>query len=165
MTTVKVASKNLVKLEAIRQAFSRYFKEVKIISKDVESGVSAQPINEDVFKGARNRLEALKDDSDCNYLVSCEGGLISFAEHWFNVQIVMIEDQHGNQGIGMSQGYEIPNKYVEEAINTSVADVLDRIFGGKGGISVLTRGYETRQSLIQDGTIMALAKVLNSEIW
>lgn len=165
MTTVKVASKNSVKLYAINTAFNRFFNDVKIISQNVESGVPDQPINDDVFEGAKNRLEALKDDSDYDYLVSCEGGLLQLAGHWFNVQVVMIKDRHGNQGMGMSQGYEIPLKYVEEAINTSVADVLDRLFDRKGGISVLTRGYETRASLIQDGTVMALAKVLNSDIW
>lgn len=165
MTIVKVASKNSVKIDAINTAFNRYFKDVKIISQNVESGVPDQPINDDVFKGAKNRLQALKNDSNYDYLVSCEGGLLQLAGHWFNVQVVIIEDRNGYQGIGLSQGYEIPSEYIREAINTSVAEVLDRKFGGKGGISVLTRGYETRASLIQDGTVMALAKVLNSKIW
>ena len=96
MTIVRVASKNSVKLYAINTAFKRFFKDVKIISKDVESGVAAQPVNDDVFKGAKNRLEALKDDSDYDYLVSCESGLTSLAGHWFNVQVVMIEDREGH---------------------------------------------------------------------
>jgi len=165
MTTVKVASKNSVKVYAIDTAFGRFFKDVKIISENVESGVPDQPINDDVFQGAKNRLQALKSDSNYDYLVSCEGGLLQLAGHWFNVQVVIIEDRDGHQGIGLSQGYEIPSEYVEEAINTSIAEVLDRKFDRKGGISVLTRGYETRESLIKDGTVMALAKVLNSKIW
>ena len=166
MTCVKVASENSVKINAIKAAFNRFFNDdVTIISQNVKSGVPDQPINEDVFEGAKNRLRELKNGSEYNYLVSCEGGLLQLAEHWFNVQVVIIEDENGNQGIGLSQGYEIPSEYVEEAINTSVAAVLDRKFGGKGGISVLTRGHETRESLIKDGTVMALSRVLNSKIW
>ena len=60
MTIVKVATKNQVKIEAIIKAFERYFKEVKIIPYDVKSGVPSQPINEDVFKGAQNRIDNLK---------------------------------------------------------------------------------------------------------
>ena len=165
MTYVKVATKNLVKLTGVMEAFLRYFKEVKVDCEDVKSNVPEQPINEDVFKGAENRLKSLKNTAKYDYLVSIEGGLIEFSGNWFNVQVVIVKDSKGNKGIGLSQGYQIPLEYVDEAIHTSVAQVLDKIFEVKGGISVLTKNQFTRGSLITDGTVMALAKVLNSNIW
>lgn len=165
MTYVKVATKNLVKLTGVMKAFQRYFEEVKVDGEDAKSNVPEQPINEDVFIGAENRLKSLRNTTKYDYLVSIEGGLIEFFGVWFNVQVVIVQDSKGNKGVGLSQGYQIPLEYVDEAIHTSVAQVLDKIFEGKGGISVLTKNQFTRESLITDGTIMALAKVLNSNIW
>ena len=163
MATVKVATVNPVKIEAIRKAFSRYFENVELIPFDVESGVPDQPLNEDVFKGAKNRIANLKEIGDANwdFLVSCEGGLICQYGYWFNMQVVQIEQKEGKTGIGLSQGYQIPSEYVEEACNTSIAKLLDRLFKGKGGIGVLTHGEFQRKDLIESGTIMALTRVLN----
>ena len=52
------------------------------------------------------------------------------------------------------------------AENKEISDkILDRIFEGKGGIRKLTRDKFTRGDLITDGTIMALTRVMNGEIW
>lgn len=167
MTTVKVATANPAKIEAIKNAFGRYFEDIEIISQEVESGVPAQPVNEDVFKGAKNRIEELKkvgNDVEWDFLVSCEGGLISQYGYWFNLQVVQIERKDGKVGVGLSQGYQIPPEYVEEVCNTSIAKLLDRLFDGKGGISILTDGQFNRKDLIESGTIMALTRVQN-DLW
>ena len=163
MTIVKVATKNQVKIEAIMKAFERYFKEVKIIPYDVKSGVPSQPINEDVFKGAQNRIDNLKkvDSLQYDYLVSCEGGLVEEFGHWFNLQVVQIERNDGKTGIGLSQGCQIPHKYIKEIRSTSISKLFNRLFGKKGGISVLTCGQLNRKDLVENGTIMALTRFLN----
>lgn len=162
MTIVKVATKNSVKIEAIRNAFKRYFEEIEIISFEVDSGVPRQPINEEVFIGAQTRLENLKkvDNSKYDFFVSCEGGLINQYGNWFNLQVVQIESKDGKTGIGLSQGFQVPSEYINEIRNTSIARLFDRLFGN-GGISVLTHGQFNRKDLIESGTIMALARVLN----
>lgn len=166
MTIVRVATKNPTKVMAIRKAFERYFKEVDVIPFEVQSGVSEQPINEDVFEGAENRLRGIeKVQGKYDYLVSCEGGLIKQCGYWFNIQVTMVKDKNGKVGIGLSQGYQIPTKYVEKVINTSLANVLDMIFDGKGGIRVLSKGQFTRERLIEDSLVMALTRVLNGENW
>jgi len=167
MTIVKVATANPVKVEAIKKAFDRYFNDIEVISFEVDSKVPRQPINQDVFNGAKNRIEELKKvgDLEWDYMVSCEGGLINLYGYWFNVQVVMVEGKDGKKGFGLSQGYQIPPEYVDEVINTSVAEVLDRVFDGKGGIRMLTKGAFTRKDLIKDGTLIALARVINGEVW
>lgn len=166
MTIVKVATLNPVKVEAIKSAFERYFVEVEVIPFEVDSGVPEQPINEDVFEGAKNRLVELKEVcGEYDYVASCESGLISQYGHWFNVQVVMVENENGKNGFGVSQGYEVPNKYIKEIMNTNMADFLTQLFKGKGGTRVLTQNQFTRKTLIEDGTIMALVSVLNGEIW
>ena len=166
MTIVKVASKNQVKVEAIKTAFERYFVEVEAIPCEVNSGVPEQPTNNCVFEGAEHRLEELEKMGDeYDYLASCESGLICKAGHWFNVQVVVVKNKEGKKGYGVSQGYEVPAKYIDEILATNMADFLKKLFKGQGGTRVLTKHQFTRKTLIQDGTIMALVGVLNGDIW
>lgn len=168
MKKIVIATNNPDKVEAIKNAFSRYFldSELEIYSFSAKSGVPSQPCNNDVFFGAENRIESVRNRiEDWEFLVSCEGGLIEQYGNWFNVQVVKIERKDGRTGIGLSQGFQIPSKYVEEAKSTSVAKVLDKIFEGNGGVRVLTKGLYDRKKLIRDGTVMALTRIINGEIW
>lgn len=163
---IKAGTANPVKLAAITAAFGYYFENVQVRGFEVDSHVPKQPIDQEVYAGAENRLQELKKDKeDYDYLVSCEAGLISQYGRWFNVQVVLVEDKTGKRGLGLSQGFEIPRQYVQEAIHSSVAKVLDRIFDGNGGMRILSKGQFTREKLIHDGTVMALVRVINGEIW
>lgn len=164
MTIVKVATSNPTKIEAIKKVFGFYFKDLKIIPQKTKSGVPEQPINEDVYRGAENRIEGLKNGNEkYDYLVSCEGGLVNNFGQWFNVQVVMVEDSKGKKSTGLSPAYPIPDKYVDKIINSSLAEVLDEIFQGKGGIRKLTGGQVTRFDLVVQGTQMALTGIVNEE--
>ena len=166
MVYINVETTSKAKLKGIKEAFEQYFKEVKVRGYEVDSQVPKQPINDDVFRGAENRLRALEEISEeYDYRVSCEGGLIRQYGRLFNTQIVLVEDKEGRVGFGMSPGFEIPSKYEEEALNSSIAELMDRVFEGKGGIRVLTEGLYTRESLVKAGTIMALTRLLNGEKW
>ena len=166
MTIVKVGTANQTKAEAIQEAFARYFTDVEVKVIDVPSGVPRQPLDEEVFQGAKNRLEELRSGDDAyDFIVACEGGLICQYGHWFNVQVVVVEAKDRKSGFGLSQGFEVPSKYIEEVRNTSISKVLDRIFDGKGGIRMLTKSELTRKDLVREGTIMALTRVINGEVW
>ena len=54
---VLVASKNPVKIEATREAFSKYFENFEVMGIEVDSGVAKQPINEETFEGAKIGLK------------------------------------------------------------------------------------------------------------
>ena len=83
----------------------------------------------------------------------------------------MIEDKNGIQSVGTSQGFEIPEKYIDEIKNTELGIVMDKIFSGnnlgkgKGGISFLTKNEVSRIDLTKNAFIMALIKHINGEIW
>ena len=165
MIYVAVATKNKLKLGAVEKAFQRHFDKVEVKGCSVPSGVQEQPCNQEVMQGAFNRLENLKKVSEADFYVACEGGLICQYGKWFNQQIVLVEAQDGKKSWGLSPSYPIPEKYIEEAKATSVADVLDRIFEGKGGVRVLTQGAMTRENLIEGAVTMALTGVLNGDLW
>lgn len=71
----------------------------------------------------------------------------------------------------MSQGFQIPNKYIEEIKETELGNVMDKLFSknelnkGKGGISFLTHGDTTRVDLTRNAFIMALTPHINGQIW
>ncbi len=57
---ILVGSKNPVKLNAVKEAFSLYFENIEIVSISVPSNVSDQPINEETYEGAKNRATELQ---------------------------------------------------------------------------------------------------------
>ena len=57
---ILMGTKNPGKIEGARQAFEKYFENVEIEGISVESEVSAQPVNEEIFQGAKNRVKNLK---------------------------------------------------------------------------------------------------------
>ena len=56
---ILVASKNPVKVASVEEGFSKFFSDITTESIEVDSSVSNQPINEETFQGARNRVMAL----------------------------------------------------------------------------------------------------------
>lgn len=161
MLVVKVATKKPVKLEAIQAAFERFFEDaVEVFGVEVDSGVPEQPMNDEVFIGAENRIIALKQVcGDYDYLVSCEGGIINQYGYWINTQVILVENKEGDRGLGMSQGYQVPDSYIEDIRKTSIARVFDKLFGRKkGGLRFLSNGQFNRRNLIESGVIMALTR-------
>ena len=53
---VLVATKNQGKIEGARRALSKYYEDVEIQGITVESNVPDQPVNEEIYKGAKNRI-------------------------------------------------------------------------------------------------------------
>lgn len=171
MAKIAIASSNLTKVRGIESAFKDVIKasNIDIVMRDVNSEVSNQPLDEEVQNGAQNRLKNLKaqlsEDKGIDYFISCEGGIIYLYGSYFNTQCVIVEDRNGNRGIGWSQAYPIPERYIAEITKTSLATVLDKIFEGKGGIRVLSNGAETRENLVREATIMSLTAIINGGNW
>ena len=155
---IAIATTNQTKIRGIANAFRSCFPECnpKINSLKVESGVGRQPIEDDVFIGAENRLNNLKAEVSAEYYVACESGLLKQYGTYYNVQIVLIEHK-GVRKFGISPAFPIPEEYLEEIINTELGEVFDKIFEGKGGVSILTNFQTNRIELIKYSTIMALS--------
>ena len=171
MATIAIATQNQVKIRAIEKAFELFLgtSSNDVISIETKSGVGEQPFNKKVDEGAENRLRNLKSAlsyrKDIDYYVACEGGVVKIFGQYYNVHVVIVEDRKGHQGKGIGQAYPIPQKYISEISETNLANVLDRIFKGEGGIRQLTRGARTRESLIEEAAIMSLTAIMNGEVW
>ena len=173
---ILMGTKNLGKIEGARQAFEKYFDNIEIEGIAVESNVGAQPVNEEILQGAKNRIKNLKEYANNNnikadFYIASEAGITNLLGEWIDINAVIIEDSKGFQSIGTSQGFPIPDKYIEEIKQTELGKVMDRLFRGqelgkgKGGISFLTKDEITRIDLTRNAFIMALTRFINEDIW
>lgn len=173
---ILMGTKNPGKIEGARQAFEKYFDNIDIEGIAVESNVGAQPVNEEILQGAKNRIKNLKKYANNNnikadFYIASEAGITNLLGEWIDINAVIIEDSKGFQSIGTSQGFPIPDKYIEEIKQTELGKVMDRLFSGKelgkgkGGISFLTKDEITRIDLTRNAFIMALTRFINEDIW
>ena len=54
---ILIGTKNPGKIEGAKQAFEKYFENVEIQGISVDSEVGEQPINKEIFQGAKNRVK------------------------------------------------------------------------------------------------------------
>ena len=173
---ILMATKNNGKIEGAKRAFEMYFDDVNIEGIAVDSNVSKQPVNDEIFIGAKNRVHNLKqyarkNNIKADFYISSEAGITNLLGDWIDINAVVIENSEGMQSVGTSQGFPIPEKYVDEIKQTELGDLMDRLFKGKdlgnsrGGISYLTKNAISRIDLTRDAFIVALTKFINGDIW
>ena len=172
MLRVAVGSKNPTKVEGVKLAFKQYFEDVEVIPKDVDSGVPAQPFNDDVIKGAINR--AINAFEDCDFSVGVEAGLFSVRNTitgYMDFQVAVIYDGK-NFTIGFGPGFEFPPCVIKETLRgREVGDVMEELTGIEkigermGAIHYLTKGVISRIELTRIAATMALIPWINFNIY
>lgn len=173
---ILIGTKNSGKIEGARQAFNKYFDNFDIEGVTVSSDVGDQPVNEEIFQGAKNRVKNLKEYANKNkievdFYIASEAGITNLLGDWIDINAAVVEDSKGIQSVGISQGFPIPDKYIDEIKETELGKVMDILFNGKelnkgkGGISFLTHNEVTRIDLTKNAFIMALTKHINEDIW
>lgn len=171
-----MGTQNPGKLEGAKKAFERYFTDIEIEGISVDSEVGNQPTNRDIIIGAKNRVKNLKkyaitNNIEADYFVASEAGITNSLGEWIDINVAVVESKDGLQSVGVSQGFEIPEKYVDEIIETELGKVMDKIFAvnnlgkGKGGINFLTKNEVSRIQLTENAFVMALIKHLNGDLW
>lgn len=173
---VLIATKNAGKIKGARRALSHYFSDVEIEGIPVESNVAEQPVNNDIYNGAKNRVRNLKRYTNDNNIsadlyLSIESGINNLLGRWMITNIAVIEDNDTFESYGTSPSFPVPEKLVEDIINTDLSKVMDKIFekdeerhNKGGGIQLLTHNKITRIDLTEMAFVMALTKYIN-ENW
>ena len=64
---ILIATKNYGKIEGAKTALLNYFDNIDIEAIPVESNVSEQPVNNEIYIGARNRVKNLKKYFSCSW--------------------------------------------------------------------------------------------------
>lgn len=174
---VLVGSENPVKIAAAQEAFSQYFDGVKVIGIKVASSVSGQPINDEVFKGARHRAQSLKTISQKknlrgNFFVGIEGGITKLYSKWLAFGGICILDEDGRAGYGTSPFFELPSDITKELLTgIELGNVIDNLTGEtntkrrQGAVGYFTKGILDRKNFYLSGLLMALIPFLNPELY
>ena len=173
---VLIATKNKGKVEGTKRAFDKFFENVEIEGVSAESNVPEQPVNDETWQGAKNRVENLKkiakeNGMETDYFVAIESGMTNALGSWMIINIAVIEDKNGMQSISASPAFPVPEKYVDKIKEIGLGALMDEIFNAEdlrsrgGGIQLLSQGVVSRIDLTELAFEMALTKFVNGEIW
>lgn len=172
---VLIGTKNPGKIQGAKEALENYFENFEIEGISVSSNVGEEPVNNEIYEGARNRVDNLMkyaedNNIDAEYFLGVESGITNLLGKWIIVNIAVIKDKNGYESWGTSPAFPVPDRYVEEIISTDLGKVMDKIFqendlrSGKGGISFLTNGVISRIDQTKEAFVMALTQHIN-EVW
>ena len=175
MKKVIIASKNPVKIQAVRNGFEQMFpdQEFEFHGVSVDSGVSDQPMSSDeTFTGAKNRADnASLQDPDADFHVGIEGGIeqrdgemAAFA--WV---VIKLNSTYGKSKTGT---FYLPRKVVElvnQGKELGEADdiVFDRTNSKQksGAVGILTGDIIDRTSYYKEAVILAAIPFRNSDLY
>ena len=176
---VIVATKNPGKIEGAKRALEKYFTDIEIEGIPAASDVGEQPVNEDIYIGAKNRVKNLKkycseNDIKADLYLSIESGINNVLGRWMITNIAVIEDKFDLSDAQWS-GLAFKN-WTDE--NGNVITKIERGTTGnitltanwlhqerhnnEGGINLLTRGVVSRIDITEMAFVMALVKYLNT---
>ena len=173
---VLIATQNKGKIEGAKRAFEKYFNDVEIIGISAQSDVPEQPVNEETWQGAKNRVKNLKqlakeNNIDADYFVAIESGMLNSLGNWMIINIAVVEDKNGLESVSCSPGFPVPERLVEKIKEIGLGQVMDNHFNESdlrsrgGGIQLLSNGVVSRIDLAELAFEMALTKFINGEIW
>ncbi|NRB61644.1 MAG: inosine/xanthosine triphosphatase [Saprospiraceae bacterium] len=172
---IVIGSRNPVKIEAVRQGFSRVFpaRTFWFEGVAVPSGVPDQPMNdEDTRRGALNRAIACRQLFPTgNFYVGLEGGVEEKnGDIWAFAWMAIITDQ--KQGEARTSSFKLPPK-IAELIRSGMelGDADDQVFGThnskqKGGaVGLLTHQLIDRTAYYREAIILALIPFVQPEFY
>ncbi len=159
---VVIASKNPVKINAVKEGFSKMFnKEFSFESIDVTA--PDQPLTDkDTLEGAKNRALQAKKKVDADFYIGVEGGLekIDDEYHAFTWVYIIHKDKSGKAKTATFMLPKSHNDYIEKG--KELGDVDDILFNrknskqGDGAVSILTNDIITRTSYTAEAVVLAL---------
>lgn len=174
---VLIATKNQGKIEGAKKALGHYFKGVEIKGIPVSSEVPDQPVNEEIYNGAKNRVKNLKqyakqNNVEADLFLGIESGINNLLGRWMITNIAVIEDNKDFESYGTSPSFPVPDNLVQKILDTNLSEAMDTVLGKdkqrhnySGGIKILTHNQTSRIDLTESAFIMALTKYINGEKW
>jgi len=174
MIRIVVASKNPVKIEAVRDALAALIdEEIELVGVSAQSGVSEQPMSDaETLNGAINRVQhAYGLYPGCDYYVGLEGGVEQTASGLMAFAWIVISNVE-RTGKARTASFFLPPevaKLVHEGMELGDADdVVFKKTNSKqqsGAIGLLTHDAITRKSLYLPAVQMAFIPFLNPELY
>lgn len=175
MLRVIVASKNPIKVDCTKKAFSKVFvnQDIKVAGESLPSGVSDQPMSDvETFNGARNRAEKAKIEySNADFWVGIEGGLENINKELHAFAWVYILSNTA-KGYSKTATFVLPqaiSNLIAQGIELGEAD--DIVFKRNnskqknGAVGILTHDILDRSSYYEPAVILALIPFINTNLY
>ena len=170
---IVVASRNPVKLNAAREAFSAVYpdRKLEVAGVDVDSGVGDQPDSDAKTRdGARARaLQARAAEPDADFWVGLEGGVDVFDDQLMAFAWMAVKGRQGDVSEARSATLPLPPA-VKTLLDSGMelGEANDRVFStvnskqGGGAYGLLTDGRYTREGIYAQTLIIALTPFVNA---
>ena len=167
-----IGTANPGKIQGAKEALEAYFDDVEVEGYKADSGVGDEPVSEETLEGARNRAlntkkYAEENKIEADFYLGIESGIINLYDHWYIANAAVVIDKDGYESIGYGPVFPVPDKFVEEVIETDFGKVMTRLFDkedlgkGVGGVDGLTNHSVSRIHITRDAFIMALTQHTN----
>lgn len=174
MLRIAVASKNPVKLEAVKDGLSVFFAEdIYVEGFSVESGVSDQPMSDqETLQGATNRVISLQENcKEFDFYIGIEGGIERTTNGMMAFAWIIIRSST-KIGKARTATFILPQK-IADLINSGIelGDADDIVFGKQnskqknGAVGLLTNNVITRKSLYLPAIQMSFIPFLNNDLF
>jgi inosine/xanthosine triphosphatase len=172
---VIIASKNPVKINAVKAAFSEAFLDIDFEFKGIasDSGVPDQPIGEkQTFQGAKNRLDFIQNsEPKADYWVGIEGGINNDSDGSMEAFAWMIIRSESKEGKARTANFYLP-KQISTLVNggMELGHADDKIFGksnskqSSGSVGILTQYKLNRTEYYSHAILLALIPFLNPSL-
>jgi inosine/xanthosine triphosphatase len=173
---VIVASKNPVKINAVKEGFERMFPNVKAIFEgiSVPSEVPDQPMgNQETYDGALNRAKnAKKEIPNADYWVGLEGGLIAHSATEMEVMAWIVVLNKNKIGKSRTASLDLPQATID-LINTGLElghadEIVHSVENSKqnmGTTGLLTNNTVTRMDYYVQSIIFAFVPFKNENLY
>ena len=167
---IAIGTQSQYKINAILRTFSELDIAITYTTHNVDSGVSEQPMNDEVRQGSINRAErALAGSADADIGIGAEFGYVEVGEPIKMLCYAAIADRSGNHYAEHSSSLELPLAMVEALrndiqIHTLVSETLDKVKPRPLNWSFSDR--MTKRRLISEcSTNVMLRFLLNDELY
>jgi inosine/xanthosine triphosphatase len=167
---VGIATKNPSKIRAVEEIFKIAFTDVQILPSDVDSGVPAQPKEEQILQGAINRAKAALEGND--FGVGIEAGVVEINGKMCNTAYCVVMDKTGKYSIGSQPIFELPGIFKKEILKgREFGAIADEYFKTKnikhegGSIKILSNNMISRDDMLKDAVKCALVPWISKEIY
>ncbi|RLF47125.1 MAG: cytidyltransferase [Thermoplasmata archaeon] len=109
---VCIASKNEIKIEAIKEVFNEFFGQLGIKYESIAVETKKQPLNQEILRGAIERANFAVKNAD--YGIGIEAGIKQEEGIYFVEQYIAIADKVGYITYGKSPAFQCPEWIIEE---------------------------------------------------
>lgn len=176
MTTIIVASKNPVKLNAALIGFQKMFPdgEFAVDGVSVASGVADQPLTDaETLRGATNRAEAASVAApSADFWVGLEGGIEDKNGDMEVFAWIVVKDCKGMVGRGRTATFFLPHPIADLIrAGKELGEADDIVFKrtnskqGDGACGLLTDGVIDRTTMYLDAVIFAIIPFKNPQLY